>query len=462
MKNDTRLQTCLTDLSSPTDGQITKMKQNILDAVQPLSDKQPKVMRPRLPLKAIIAAAMVAVLTVTGISAAPAIREFFFPGVGVVEMESENEPLYMIVNTDEDVGADYEILYGYWYNGKATVQIKSATRYEELEPAALFDTEDAVLTLETVDFTYDFDLEQNAASVQEYRIVFNSLPYDEIGDGIRFGDTVLHFDRMPIDYQPYIKEDKGLRLTLIPMTLDYTVFAAEISYTNREEALTLQTRSDYLSPQYGYAMYLVDSAGITYPLIKDRDSIFYRIEDTPLAPVVGFRAEHLIFCRDFAADGQKTIVTIPLPEQGEAAVLDQQFIFPDGIIGSVHAVGYDNAITEGHYIDKETEFPLGYLSVITEAVEQNGIRYWCELFYTDEYYEYLSRFTAMEERNPYELSHLTPLSPKHRISLIGSENMVHHTEHYVSDGMDTVDLVADYYIGIAPGDWNIDFTRAAK
>ena len=55
---------------------------------------------------------------------------------------------------------------------------------------------------------------------------------------------------------------------------------------------------------------------------------------------------------------------------------------------------------------------------------------------------------------------MTPLSPKFRISMIGLENMVHHTEHYVSDGQDSVVLRADSYTGIAAGEWDIDFTTA--
>ena len=55
---------------------------------------------------------------------------------------------------------------------------------------------------------------------------------------------------------------------------------------------------------------------------------------------------------------------------------------------------------------------------------------------------------------------MTPLSPKFRISMIGLENMVHHTEHYVSDGQDSVVLRPDSYTGIAAGEWDIDFTTA--
>ena len=55
---------------------------------------------------------------------------------------------------------------------------------------------------------------------------------------------------------------------------------------------------------------------------------------------------------------------------------------------------------------------------------------------------------------------MTPLSPKFRISLIGLENMVHHTEHYVSDGQESVVMKADSYTGTAAGEWDIDFTAA--
>lgn len=463
MKNEKHLQTVLTEVLSPNDRQIAVMEQNILHAVQPQNTEPAKSsLRFRVPTKAILAAVLVVVLSVTGISAVTSIRKFFFPGAGVVEMESADEPLYMILNTEADAGADYEILYGYWYDGKATVRIQSMTQYEKLDPVSLFDTDDVSLTLEEVDFTYDYNIEENRVSGQEYQIVLTSLPYTEMQNGIRFGNTILHFDCMPVDYHPYIKEENGLRLTLIPMTLDYTLFAAEIVYTDREDPLVLQTKSHYLSSQNASAMNLIDADGKIYPLQQDSNSLFYRIEESPSAPIVGFRAEQLIFTRDFAADNQETIITIPLPAQGEADVINQQFFFPDGIVGNIYAVGYDNAIMEEQYIDKESEFPLGYMSVITEAVEQNGIRYWFELFYTDEYTAYLNQFTVEERRDPYSDSPMTPLSPKFRISLIGMENMVHHTEHYVPDGKDTVDLKAVSYTGIAVGEWDIDFTGTAE
>lgn len=463
MKTEKHLQTVLTEAFSPDDGQIAAMEQNIMNAVQSRNTEHPQSsLRFRVPAKAILAAAMVLILSVTGISAASSIRKFFFPGAGVVEMESTDEPLYMILDTEAETGADYEILFGYWYNGKATVHIQSITHYENLDPTSLFDAEYASLTLEEIHFTYDSNTAENIVSGQEYRIVLDSLPYTEIQKGIRFGNTVLHFDSMPVDYHPYIKEENGLRLTLVPMTLDYTMFAAEVAYTNKEGALTLQTKSHYLPNKNESTMYLIDADGKMYPLQQDKNSIFYRIDESPSAPIVGFRAEQLIFSRDFTINNQEPIITLSLPAQGEAVVINQQFTFPDGIVGNIHAVGYDNAILEEQYIDKESEFPLGYLSVITEAVEQNGIRYWFELFYTDEYTAYLNQFTVEEVRDPYSVSPMAPLSPKFRISLIGLENMVHHTEHYVPNGQNTIDMKADSYTGIASGEWNIDFNRTAE
>ena len=53
------------------------------------------------------------------------------------------------------------------------------------------------------------------------------------------------------------------------MTLDYTLFAPEIAYTDREDPLTLQTKTHYLSGQNASAMYLIDADGKTYPLQQD-------------------------------------------------------------------------------------------------------------------------------------------------------------------------------------------------
>ena len=78
MKTEKHMQTVLKDAFSPDDGQIAAMEQNILNAVQPRSTEPKKsFQRFRVPAKAVLAAAMVVVLSVTGISAVPSIRQFF-------------------------------------------------------------------------------------------------------------------------------------------------------------------------------------------------------------------------------------------------------------------------------------------------------------------------------------------------------------------------------------------------
>lgn len=446
MKNDTMLQTCLTELSSPTDGQITKMEQNILDAVQ--SGKQPGgAPRPGLPVKAILAAAMAAVLAIAGISAAPALRQFFFPGVGVAETEAGDAPLYMIVNTEEDAGADYEILYGYWYDGKAAVQISSATKYEEKDPAALFDTADAVLTHQEVTAA-------PSGMIQEYRIEITELPYENMLNGIRFGKTTIRFDRMPAEYQPYTKTAGNLQLTLIPMSIDYTVFSAELCYTDREETLALMDDADtcgYLAP----VMSVEDAEGRTYPLVQNAGELFFHTEETPEAAIVGFRAEELLYTCE-----EDTVVTVCVPERGTNQTVSQSFTYADGAPGRIDAVGYDETV-DSVSMDKENDYPLGYLAVVTEAVEKDGILYWSFPHYTDAYSHFLEDYLVMEPHSPYDGTPLNPLAPGMTLGRIDNEPYGFFASHYVPDGSDTVEL-AMRYTAAAPGDWNIDFTRAAE
>ena len=250
-------------------------------------------------------------------------------------------------------------------------------------------------------------------------------------------------------------EQSGLQLTLIPLTEDFTTFAAEIAYLDGRDKIELLTKTHYIHQNDKPAMYLADEQGNLYPLKKYHDSEIFTIDETPSAPIVGFRADYLVISRDFSDDDMATVLSVPLPAEGESTVPDMDFTFPDGVTkGRIHAVGYNNSIMEEHVIDRESEFPLGSLSVITD-----GIRYWFEVTYTEEYYKFLEEFTVMEVKSPYALSQ-SPLAPKTRLSMMGLTNMIHRTEHYVSDGSDTVELMAYWYHGIAPGDWNIDFTTA--
>lgn len=146
MKNEKDTIRALFEDITLSDEEITRMEQQILHPAE-----KTRKYRRKLRLGPLAAAILVMVLSLTAISAAPAIRKYFFPGVGVVEVTGEEEaaPLYMMLDTAEHPVGNYELLAGYWHNGTAKAWIRSQTRYEELPEEDLFSHTDAVLTLES-------------------------------------------------------------------------------------------------------------------------------------------------------------------------------------------------------------------------------------------------------------------------------------------------------------------------
>ena len=249
--------------------------------------------------------------------------------------------------------------------------------------------------------------------------------------------------------------------------------------SEEHERAYLDQRTNYIYQNPYDAMALVDALGNTYPLKECHggEVNIFSITETPVAEIVGFRADYLAFTRDFSWDGESVTVELPLPADGEAMDVDLEFVFPDGVTkGKVRSVGYNttlgtektvldydhvHSVRDGKLvIDRQQLFGMGYYAVVTEAVEQNGVQYWTELFYTDDYCAFLEPYLVDDEPSPYDAEYVpNPMSPMHLISMMGLENAIQHIEHYIPDGRDTVTMKADYYSAIAYGDWDIDFTE---
>ena len=455
MKNEHEMIRGLFDACLPDNEQITRMEQKICCA----HEEQKKTgSLGKLRLLPILAAALVMTVGISAIASAPAIKRYFFPGVGVVEVDGAVDvpPLYMLADQDCDVGADFSCLYGYWYDNTAEVWITSQTRYEEIQADILFgDTDGAV------ELMYVSNMDGDVTKLQStYRIIYSDVPWEDAAQGLPLGEYSVPFTRMAAEYRTYSIEDKGLRLELIPLTDDLTTFAAGISYLDGRGDIYLNQRSHYLYQNPYDAMALVDAAGNTYPLKKMEDINIFSVRETPHAEIVGFRADYLTFVRDFSAEGESVTVALPLPADGEAMDVGVEFVFPDGVTrGRVRSVGYNTTLTEDLQIDRTQDFGGGYYAVVTDAVEQNGVQYWTELFYTDAYYAYLEEYLVEEIRSPYDRDDdNNPMRPMHMISLMGLENAVQHVEHYIPDGKDTVTMKANHYSAIAYGNWDIDFT----
>ncbi|MBE6611469.1 MAG: hypothetical protein E7632_03150 [Ruminococcaceae bacterium] len=436
MKHDTNTIRKLFDAASPDAEQIARMEREILHHAQPKPSR-------RLRFMPIAAAALLMAIGITAVSAAPAIIRHFFPGVGIVAVQEGDAPLYMMLSDDSDT-ARLDCLYGYWQDGTAEVYFKSNIRYEEKE----LDTD---CELQHIGAT-----STPSGMIQTYRLSVDATA-KEAAEGIEFDGGLLKFDRMPAEYHPYTVEDTGLRLTMIPLTEDLTTFAMSAEYLDGRGEVELCSGTAY----EGIAkptMHLIDENGVTYPMVRYQNSEIFTVKQTPAAPIVGFRSDALTFRRAFYTDDLGTPVTVNIPYDGEAETVNLGFTFPDGVtVGKVIAVGRNNAVITDK--DYSADYPMGSLTIITEASEQDGIRYWYDLNYSEDYQAYLDDYLVVETRSPYDTSPLNPMSPRMHLGRTNTNDGVRKTQHYVSDGSGTVELVADHYYGEAPGEWSIDFTK---
>ena len=474
MKNEKDMIRTLFDEFLPDEGQIARMERNIAETHK----RADKGTGRKLRLMPILAAALVMTVGITAAAAAvaaPVIKRYFYPGVGVVEMDAASaEPLYMLVDQDCDNGTDFTCLYGIWQDNSARFLFSSQTRYEDISADVLFGDDNAELKHMGAS-----SVDGNPLNlVSKYRVTYSDVTWEEAAAGLPLGEHTVPFTRMAAEYRTYSVEECGLHLELIPLTDDLTTFAAEISYLDGHDTIDLEQRANYIYQNPYDAMALVDALGNTYPL-KERqggDFNIFSITETPAAEIVGFRADYLAFTRDFSWDGESVTVELPLPADGEAMDVGLEFVFPDGVTkGMVSKVGYNTSLRDTQHSDYHSDtdekmnkiykenFPMGFYAVVTEAVEQNGIQYWTELFYTDDYYAYLEPYYDENVRSPYDTeTEWAPMTPRHSVSTWSLENAVQHTEHYIPDGRDTVTMKADRYSAIAYGDWDIDFRAAAS
>ncbi|MBQ8577894.1 MAG: hypothetical protein IJ449_08065 [Clostridia bacterium] len=441
---------------SPDKEQLSRMETAVFSPVSGAArtSKTPKL-RPKklLPL---VAALLTLTVGVTAVTAAPAIRKYFFPGVGVVSVDetADTAPLYMMPQTGVPDGADFTVLFGYWHDGAAELWITSRTQYEALPAEELFASADTVgeLTLTQVS-----GRAENA--LQTYCIRWPSVTWEDALAGLSFAGTEICFRRVPSEYHPYTVENGTLSLTLIPLTEDLTTFAAELSYTDDTDNPLCLEDSSALYENRTPVMTLVDRDGNAYPLRAYGDSGIFSLTETPAAPITGFHAEVLIFAEEFT---EETTVCLSLPTDGTAETVYQTVTYPDGMAhGMIEAVGYNHPTDPADNADTlQAEFPMGYVSFSVRALEQNGILYWSPMTYTAEYEAFLSDYTVMEEKSPYDTTAPDPMAPKTQISYAASGDTVYITMHHIPNGTGSVSLAAYCYTAVAPGSWEVTFTAA--
>lgn len=423
----------LFDTLSPDQNQLNKMKANIRERAVPRRNV-------RLHPIPIIAAILILTAGITAVSASPALRQWFFPGIGVVNVEDGTaEPLYMMLDNTSGDNARYTTAYGFWLEGTVQFWIKSTVRYDEMDTHELIPYPDAELSL--IEVT---QVATNSTMCGMYQIKIPNISSKQATEGIVFDGKAVKFSGMPAQYRKYTTEQCGMRLTLIPLTDDLTTFAVELEYADGRGSVT---------PVGNF--YVVDRNEKFFQLKRIGKTNIFTADITPSAEIVRFVSKSITFSSFFP--DTPVVVPIELPQPGKVVTLNQEFTVPDGVTqGMITAVGYNNPM--GAY-DKETleqNFPQGYLLFSTSTREQNGIKYEYNINYSTEYYAFLEPHLVIESRSPYdgELP-FEPMAPRIMMRTAGDE--AYTCFHYLPDGSDTFDAVINYYSAQASGDWNITF-----
>lgn len=442
MKNENEQIRGLFEVLSPDTEQLERMEKRITGGSKTASHR-------RIKPAVLIAAVLMIAAGVTAVSASPALQRYFFPDAGVVELEENAEPLYLMLDTE----AGSRLKYGYWYNGAAQFWIESQQRYEEADTEILMP--DAVGEVELLSVMSG---SIGGKLLQQYRVTVSDISAEDAMNGFTFDGSSVHFSQLPSQYHPYTMENSCIRLTLIPLTEDLTTFAAEAEYTDGRGEIELSDHYVYYMDDYTAVnappMILITEDGHEYALSEIGEDNIFTLEDKPSSRIIGFRSDALSLA---SCTSDNVTVTVELPSDGDAAVTELEFTFPDQSKGRIYAVGYNDPIVDTQMIDRSTEFPMGYLSVITDVVEQDGIRYWYSVRYTEEFEEHMSQYYENSVQSPYDLADIPPMSPKTRVSSDGLNDQMHYTFHYIPDGAPTVDLVIDRYTALADGKWHIDF-----
>jgi len=435
----------LFDSLSPTDEQLIKMKAKIYESRQPT--RRPGL---RLRLVPVVCALTVLALGITAVSASPALKRYFFPGVGVVEAdESTDAPLYMMLDLDSAQNDRYTVTNGYWHDGTARFWLETQLRYDEKEASELLPYTDAAVE--------NYAVSQPTAlspSVGKYCVTIPNVTSDEAAEGLLFDGHAVKFSGMPAEYRPYTTEECGLRLTMIPLTETLDTFAVELEHTDGRGEISPTSTFEFSTAgvENDPSFTVVDEYGRVYPMQKIRGTNIFCTTEKPKAKIVRFESDCITFSSDF---DEGVTVTIDLPEKGTAKEVNKTFTFPDGVTeGMITAIGYDNCIKDEWHVEAEKYFPSGYVSLTASNCEANGIKYWYGADYTDEYRSFIEPYLTEEYKSPYD-STFEPMAPRTLYRVI--DDGLHTSLHYIDDGSGRFDAVVTYYTAQAFADWRIMF-----
>ena len=428
---------------SPDEKQLDRIKANISKRVAPRRSA-------RLRPITVIAAMLILIMGITAVSASPALKQWFFPGIGVIEVEDDTEPLYMMLDKTSGDNDRYTTTYGFWLEGTVQFWIESTVRYDEMDVGELMPYSNAQMTLLGVSKPTAF-----SAMTGFYSIKIPDIKSEQAAEGILLDGNIVKFSGMPSRYRQYTTEQCGMRLTMIPLTEDLTTFAVELEYADGRGSVTPTNKFEFTTADVESApsFSVVDKNGKVYALQQIYNTNIFTTGSTPSAEIVRFKSDCVTFSSIFVET--PVIVTIEVPKAGEAATLACGFTFPDGVTeGMITAVGYNNPIEKHYNMALEKYFPQGYLSIITSNYEQNGIKYWYDINYSADYKDFIEPHLVPESQSPYDQT-FEPMASRTLIRVI--DEGLHLSLHYIDDGSGAFDVAITDYSAQAFGDWRITF-----
>jgi len=404
--------------------------------------------------KLLLAAALSMTLAVfTVFAASPAVRKYFFPGVGIVEVpadtEEEAEPLYLVMGSTNTRRETFRCSFGYWHDGTLRIWLRQYSDTGTITLAQLIGEEAAAN-----DSAVLYRLANN-----EYCLSLSGITAAEAKEGIRLEGLAIPFDRTPREYSAFTAENNGLRLTLIPLTETRSTFAYFLEYTDGRPGKLSLTNTMYNMANYHIQadITLVTNQGVRHPLKNySIDGIHILTTGSTVYGIgVQVLCDKLFIEASFEETEEGALLQVPVPEKGEVLDLQMDFTFPDGTKGRLAKIGRNVSMVD--FIPNIPE--LDYISYMTEFISENGFSCEYKLLYSSAFRDkqnlLFREYCQTLEEVPDEWKHFGWYSFQPRLGNASVPGDGYVTS-YMDTGDDTVEFALTGYRAMLPGDWNFD------
>jgi len=364
-------------------------------------------------------------------------------------------PHYLIADPEETRREAFTCPFGYWNDDTAYFWIESETVYNASALA-----EDTPGTVKSTAMRICF-LDSTRIN---YLVTVPDITEEEAKAGIVFAGETIRFVPLPEENISYVNEFSGMRITLTPLNEDFSVFGYKLHRIGYHDAkYTIVDKLVYQYPTYNVpiskSMFLVTETARTYPLTNFTSEGVQLLgtERVPNAKGTAIRGSNMLINAKFE-ESEGALLSVPLPAEGTVTSEPMDFTFPDGMKGRIVSVGY-NALPEGLTAYwGENEYPMGFLSMKWEFLEQDGI--YCEygFDYSHEYLTHADKELEKLTEGKYSMDRIGRYAYHTIGTPPGLRQFYAKTMPYFPTGESTVELTLRYRI-ILNGNWGFSFTE---